>query len=519
MKNFKNYLVLVCTVFVFASCDQDIIDLTERDRLPTAQALANLDGTRATLLQAYEFVRSSHENQDISMYKQCGTDLVAGGTNMNDVTGDAMPAMNSYNANLGPASSGVSSVYNNLDFALNRINVVLTFIDNFEPSNDAEETDKNQIKGEALTLRAIVFLEQVQRWDNVVLALELPDEIVFDVNLSPREQVYAQIIKDCEEAIPLLQTRSQLPAPNVGVAARGVAYHILSKAHMDMGNWAAAATAAEGVIGDASYSFAPLGDIFTITGGKEGNENNSELLLSWVFDPGVTNRAQRTSQMYVPLYDRVVGVLRLIENGGRAWSRLSPSPYYWSLFDEDDLRLQAWHKTEWVFDDVDNLPEGVSEGDVVTVDDIGDVNPRYIEPTTTKFWEDGTYGRTIGEAEGYRNIIVYRLSEAYLIGAEAHWRAGNNGRALELMNAVRERAFGNSDHNFASLDEDTILEEHARELGHEGHRWAMLKRLGLLVERVGLYNPDAAGIEAKHVRWPIPQTFIDLTGVEQNPGY
>lgn len=516
MKNFKNYFVLFAAVFVLASCDEDVIDLTERDRLPTEEALANLSGTRATLLQAYQFARQSHENQDVSMYKQCGTDLVAGGTNLNDVSGDAMPAMNSYNANLGSASNGVATVFENLNFALNRINVVLTFIDNFEPTNAVEERDKNQIKGEALALRGLVYLELVQRWDNVVLALELPDEIILEVDLSPREAIYAQIVADCEAAIPLLQTRSELPAPNVGVAARGVAYHVLSKAYMDMGNWAAAAAAADAVIDDSSYAFAPIDDVFSLTGGKEGNENNSEILLSWVFDPGVVNRAQRTSQMYVPLYDRVNGVLRLIENGGRAWSRLSPSPYYFSLFEPGDLRLAAWHRTEWLFDDVDNLPAGISLGDVVTTADIGDVNPRYIEATTTKFWEDGTYGRTIGEAEGYRNVIVYRLSEAYLIGAEAHWRAGNNTRALTLINAVRARAGVSA---FTTLDQDTILEEHARELGHEGHRWAMLKRLGLLVERVSLHNPDAAGIEARHVRWPQPQTFVDLTGVEQNPGY
>jgi len=520
MKNFKKYLIAVSVLLAFVSCDKDIIDLTERDRLPTEVALSNLDGTRATLLQAYVYARQVHENMELSMYKQCGTDLVVAGTNMGDVASSGMPAFQYYNANLDPTGDQLNNLFNNYNEGIFRTNTVITYIDDFIPENAQEEAQKKQIKGEALALRAIMNLELVQRWDNIVLALEIPEEISFDYEFSDPEDTYAQIIADCTEAISLLPVRSELQAPNVGVASKGTAYHVLSKALMDIGDYESAAIAAEEVIADASYTLEPLDVIFSITGGKEGNENNREIILSWVFDEGDVDRAQRTSQMYVPLYDRVNGILRTMEQGGRAWSRLSPSPYYWSLFDEDDLRVDAWHKTTWYFDDPDALPDGVNLGDPVTVDLVGNADPRYIEPTTTKHWEDGTYGRTIGEAEGFRNIIVYRLAEAYLIAAEAHWRNSNTTRALTLINTIRDRAFGDTAHRFTTLNQETFIEEHARELGHEGHRWAFLKRLGLLVERVKLHNPDAApNIEGKHVRYPIPQVFIDLTRLDQNPEY
>tara|TARA_R110002051_G_scaffold2528_1_gene13061 strand:- start:1234 stop:1947 length:714 start_codon:yes stop_codon:yes gene_type:complete len=237
--------------------------------------------------------------------------------------------------------------------------------------------------------------------------------------------------------------------------------------------------------------------------------------------------------MYVPLYDRVPGVARTLEQGGRPWSRLSPSKYYWTLFENEDGRLGAWHKSEWTIDDPDNIDTSLSggstlqAGDVLTVDHpyfqdwaSNEREARYLEPTTTKTWEDGTYGRLASEAQGFRNIIVNRLSEAYIIAAEAYFRSNNTGATLKALNALRERAYGNSTGNFTTINLENIIEEHARELGHEGHRWAFLNRLGILRERVRLHNPSAStNIQDKHVRWPIPQNFVDQLGVQQNSGW
>ena len=523
MKNFKKYLIAIITLVAFASCDKDIIELTERDRLPTAIAVANIDGLEASMLDVYVQARNVHESNEISLYKQCGTDIVRSGTNMIDVSAGGMRGMMEYTSGMYAGSSQMESIFNGLYLSIDKCNVVISYGNNFESDIQEEINRKNRIIGEAYALRAYLYLELGQRWDNVVLYTELSDEINYDAVLSPKEEVFAQVIADCNAAIPLLKARGE--TLGVGAPSIGLAYHLLSKAQMELGNWAEAAQAAEDVISKGGYTLQPLDYIFGLKGGKQGEESNEELIFSWVFDPGIQNRPQRTVQMFVPLYDRMVGVLRSLEQGARPWSRLSPSDYYWTLFDQEDGRLEAWHKTHWIFDDSDNLPDGVTLGDAVTREHLldwasNDNEERYLDPTTTKTWEDGTYGRLPSEAEGFRNVIVYRLSEAYIIGAEAHWRAGNEGRALELINTIRERAYGNSNHNFSSLDQDTILDEHARELGHEGHRWAMLKRLGLLVERVRLHNPSGSGdISDIHVRWPIPQTYVDLTKVTQNEGY
>ncbi|PKM48284.1 MAG: flagellar motor switch protein FliM [Firmicutes bacterium HGW-Firmicutes-6] len=90
-------------------------------------------------------------------------------------------------------------------------------------------------------------------------------------------------------------------------------------------------------------------------------------------------------------------------------------------------------------------------------------------------------------------------------------------RRLNIINEIRKRA-GVAE--FSSLTQDIILDEQARELGHEGHRWEMLKRMGILVERVKANNPNAGpNIQAYHTKFPLPRTFVDLTGVPQNEGY
>lgn len=539
MKSIKYIVAVFSLLFISVGCEDDIIELTERDSLPSDQALAGLNGMQTTLFGVYERARSLHENNEISLYKQCGTDIVQSGTHMQDVGNDGMRGMMEYVNAFDASSAQVNNIFSGLNQSISAVDAITSFGENLVPKNETEERQKNDYIGQAYCLRANAYLEMAERWDNVVFPdlAEHVDSIKYEFDLNDQTAVLQQVISDAEAAVPYLRTR--LENNNVGVPSKDMAYLILMKAHMWLGNYAEAAQAAEDVIAQGAQ-LQPLDGIFGLDGGKGGEENNEEIIFSWIFSENNQDRPQRTVQMYVPLYDRVPGVGRTLGQGGRPWARLSPSDYYWDLFDSDadgdlsdeaDGRISAWHKFAWTIDDIDNLDtslpgaEYLSEGDQLTVDSLyfqswasNDREARYLEPTTTKTWEDGTYGRLADEAQGFRNVIVYRLSMAYILGAEAHWRNGNEARALELLNAIRERAYGNSNFNFTSVDLETIIEEHARELGHEGHRWAFLKRLGILEERVRMHNPSAApNIQSRHIRWPLPQNFVDQTGVQQNP--
>jgi hypothetical protein len=130
-----------------------------------------------------------------------------------------------------------------------------------------------------------------------------------------------------------------------------------------------------------------------------------------------------------------------------------------------------------------------------------------------------------------RDFLVIRLSEMYLIKAEAEMASGT-GNALNTLNELRQkRAISGKDNSIAGpVTIETILDERAIELCGEQQRWFDLKRTGKLLDRVKQYNPDAkSNIKDFHVLRPIPTPQMDAVtniGAEgeegkfwQNTGY
>jgi hypothetical protein len=138
-----------------------------------------------------------------------------------------------------------------------------------------------------------------------------------------------------------------------------------------------------------------------------------------------------------------------------------------------------------------------------------------LSATMTKYFDTK---RADLNSPSIRPVIAFRLAETYLVAAEAAFMMSNLPDAVKYINAVRERAAyptGNAtamDITAADLSLDFILDERTRELCGENVRWWDLVRTGKLLERVKLYNKEAAAnIAEKHVLRPIPQVQIDAT--------
>lgn len=519
MKNIKSYLSLLGIAVFFAGCES-IVDIAPKDKMTTEVALSSLDGMEGALYGVYEKGRNNFESNDVCMYKTCQTDIVKAGSHLSDQAIFRAIFVMDYQFN--GSNAGVTSIFDGYYIGINRANLIIDVADKvvFEQT-ETNIARKNRALGEALYFRAYYHHCLVTKWDNIELILEPNIDPNAKFELEGPDQVYPAIIADLERAIELLPEAASINS--VGRVSKGVARHLLSKVYMDRGEWAKAAELAEKVVSDPAYELvANLDEIFSIE-----NQNSKEIIFSWQFSSSDLTHPQRVTQQWYPLYDRVEGVDRTLGQGGRPWGRLHPSDYYWTLFESNDKRLEAWHMLRWYFDSETELaarvegPAGIQVGDLVTPENIGGaagIGLLTIVPTTDKYKEDsGLLGKDVGAAEGFRNIIQYRISEAYLIAAEANWRAGNTSKGLTFINAVRTRA-GVSE--FTTITDQIILDENARELGHEGQRWELLKRMGVLVERVKAYNPDAGpNIQNYHTRWPLPRTFVDLTKVPQNEGY
>ena len=163
-------------------------------------------------------------------------------------------------------------------------------------------------------------------------------------------------------------------------------------------------------------------------------------------------------------------------------------------------------------------------------------------PPVKKFDDANT--PQIDNATGFRDVVMLHMSMMYLVAAEAQLMAGNEPRALQLVNDVRQRShastlasFGAYAPSYTVPDDfgtltalDVILDECARELYAETTRWMDLRRTRQLIRYNVAYNHYIESAEDMcnslgEQKWyrPIPaaeiQNNIAITEKDQNPGY
>ena len=131
-----------------------------------------------------------------------------------------------------------------------------------------------------------------------------------------------------------------------------------------------------------------------------------------------------------------------------------------------------------------------------------------------------------------RDLYVARSAETYLLLAEAYLRNGDMTNAVAALNTVRQRA--QASYMYSTITIRDILDERARELAYEEHRWPTLLRLDsstgtnedmkYQLSHYTMYTNDCGldGITPKWTLFPIPLTVINLNSeveLAQNPGW
>lgn len=125
---------------------------------------------------------------------------------------------------------------------------------------------------------------------------------------------------------------------------------------------------------------------------------------------------------------------------------------------------------------------------------------------------------------------MFRLADFYLMYAEAVLRGGSGGdrgTALNLVNQLRERAYGDAQGNIsdAELTLDFILDERARELFWEGHRRTDLIRFGQFTNGTYVWpwkgkTYDGTQVPEYRNLYPIPSADMNANpNLKQNVGY
>jgi hypothetical protein len=163
----------------------------------------------------------------------------------------------------------------------------------------------------------------------------------------------------------------------------------------------------------------------------------------------------------------------------------------------------------------------------VEITNIGDFRTGIAAPKYTNKTSTGENGSNATHPD--TDFPMFRLADAYLIYAEAVIRGGGGSReqALTYVNAIRQRAYGDTSGNItdAQLTLDFILAERGRELLWEAHRRTDLVRFGkfsggeyIWAWKGGVQAGTSTGVHLD--LYPLPQNeLVANPNLEQNPGY
>ena len=536
---FKSILVLL-GITVFLSCENyldenNIADVSAGSYYTTSQGLE--DAVKAT----YGIMKEFYGTELGFSMNVFGTDTYTNGAD------GSHKYLNWYNNQHNSSAAYFRDTWRIFYRGVNQASAVLNRAESIEGMDQATLTTR---LAEVRFLRALYYFNLVRYYGNVHLSLEETEGVETEANRTSAQEVYAQaIIPDLEYAV------SNLPSSqsDYGRVTKAAAEFLLAKVHLTAPQGSPAQTVSLMTNVINNYGFSLLDDWSDLW--DINNEENSEVVWTVInskqqVDEGLDDYGHRGHLYFLFEYDKRPGMTRDTDNG-RPWKRFRPTDHLLGLWDRTkDARYDKGYKHVWyannpipgqqIGDTALYIPgpgvdrNGVNQDakwtqvnkdavlyQVYTTDQYNQV----IFPSLNK-WIDNTRPNR-QHTQGQRDFILMRLADAYLIRAEAHLKQGNAAQAAEDLNVIRRRGAWDGEEasmeiTAAEVDIDFILDERARELVGEGHRWFDLVRTNKLVERVKAHNLDAtSNIQPYHVLRPIPLDQIDRTegGYEQNPGY
>ena len=589
-KKIFSYIILSLSAFAQYGCsnflEEEIVSGVTNDYYYTQQGMETL------VAASYAYMRFGVGDERVYAYQDLGTDCFTQGGD-----GSYRQSLNRYESALEPQLGVLYNLWSNNYKAINGTNTGISII----PQMEATDEFKKSKMADLRFLRANFYFELVQQFGAIPINTDAISEVKTDFKRSPVADVYKLIIDDLRYAVDNLPE----DGGETGHATTYAASHLLAKVYLTRGSAVkdqrgqmasdmdSVIYYADKVISSGKYALeSNFSDLFDIS-----NRESEEFIYSVQFtEDEIFNGSGNTMHMYyVPVYENFPGMTRDIANG-RSWKRVRPTDFVFEeLFDlRNDARL--YKSFQWVYlaNNAAKIPvwEAVtdSEGNVIFTPEPGlEGQPKFQLGDTAAYITPYRLDLSGNELESYRasksysfyplnsqtdlyypglikwldpnrpdmqyepgsrNWVKMRLSETYLMMAEAYGRKGDFVKAAEYINVVRARAaykeneyrpdWAGGNESLASTESammvtpaeissnfvDFMLDELGREFLGEARRWEDLVRCEKLVERVKAHNVLAApNIKEYHKLRPIPQNHIDRLDPqgpieeEQNEGY
>ncbi|MDH6341846.1 hypothetical protein M2480_002613 [Parabacteroides sp. PFB2-12] len=485
----KRYILSICAglLFLFTSCN-DFLDTYPPTNIPADKAIETIKDAESAIYGIYTYYQStSGYNHYLMIYGDIRADDIQSDNSNNG-------AYNYYVFN--HANSPGSAMWSWPMKISRNASRIIEAIDKGKIDATAEEL--NHIKGQAIALRAMAHFDQVKLYappfakdqgkswgaiiiDHVLEADELPVRSTVD-------ETFRFITSELEKAIPMMKKEKH---PYNLMNAYG-AKSLLARAYLywdknDKAYETASSLIEELKSGNAYRLFTRDEYLNAFAYNAEGTNFNPESFMECFNTP--TDNPGRDGLGY--MYHR---------NG-----------------------YSAYMATRAYRDLIQSDPDDIRNGLLLLVPTSSDKIP-YVNKYP---------GKETGEAAFDNNYPILRLSETYLIAAEAAVKGGGSkAKGLEYLNAIVKRANPAKSVSDDEYTLDRVLEERRKELFAEGHRYFDLLRNGRTVirESNGYHYPPALQTEAP-INWDF---YLSIFGIpysefltnpkmkelqQQNPGY
>lgn len=466
MKYIIRVFSFILFIFLLNGCSQDIIDKNPLDEAAPGDFLDSEEAYRSALDGVYAVMK-----KDLLGYNMCIITVPEAATD-NLLTTNSGFTFTGIEKEIYPlAYSGntfqLEGLWSTSYAAINNANTII------KQAKESGNEELNPFLGEALALRGYLHYNLYRLFAPAYSAdpnaLSIPyrlenDALLGDVSRPTNKEVITLVLNDLLEAEEL--ANNDVNSYRMSLTAISA---LLSRVYHEIGDYEKAIIYAEKALTDDRYS---------LENTIEGLENE------WYYDES----------------EEIIFRIRFDESDAGMNAAMFAIPIYSSFpFIVPEELLNLYNR----------------ENDIRFPVYFG-INP--LDPTT--FYPKKYNGLRTADAEtfnpGATDVKLIRVPELYLILAESYARLGNDAKAKEALNILRNsRGLENYTESDQTLIKE-ILNERRREFVFEGMRFTELKRL-----QKGFIREDGTSMSPNDPRYafPIPQLEIDRSGIPQNPGY
>lgn len=489
MKSFIK-IGLVALAFTFTSC----LDKYPDNAILDGEAIETVSDANQAVIGIYSAYKSSALYSGyLTLLPDIQADLVYAVEGFSNTYGDT------WRWEILANNREIEAVYASLYSIIGRCNYFFENVEKMEPTlTDDEQIDELQdLKGEVYFARALAYSELIKCFCKAyepVTADEDLGVVLISSYYHPERMIrssikksYEFVLSDLKNALELVTLEDTNNSPYI---TKSAVKALMARIYLYMQDWENARDFATEVIEDKYLALSSASEKFTA--------DQSYYQYMWNYDAGyeIIWKIGFTPTSYEGALGRVF----------LNYDYISYKPDYvpgdWALglYDAKDLRAQSFFAQKTI---------GYAHG--LTC------------PLLIKYNGNADFLK--------QNILhvnmpkVFRLSEQYLIRAEANCRLEEYGLAADDITDLRAARYSTYGRASISKDNwlDVISEERVRELFMEGFRLHDLKRWHKGFERKAQLHTVEAGntlkVEADNPLfvWPIPQHELDAPGSEIQP--